>query len=269
MFALRFLTALVGLPIVFVALWFGAVPWAFLVLTAGVIGLFEYFDMVERMGFVPRKFIGGVLGVLVLLAMWLAKPAPFLPTASGLLALSLGVLMVYETLRAELKVAFPSLCVTFFGVMYVSWMLGHLILLREIPVSGRQWTLFLFVCVWVMDSAAYAIGIPFGRNRLASVISPKKTVEGAVASVVAAIVVAVGFSASKAIPVTLLQAATLGLWISMTGQLGDLAESLIKRSCGVKDSGQLFPGHGGILDKLDSFLFAAPACYYWVKMMSR
>jgi phosphatidate cytidylyltransferase len=123
----------------------------------------------------------------------------------------------------------------------------------------------VFVTVWVMDTAAYAAGHAMGKHLLAPVLSPKKTWEGAVAGFVAALGVCLAFQHfvfKDALPVLI--AGTIGVLIGVTGQLSDLAKSIVKRDVGVKDSGALLPGHGGVFDRFDSYFLCAPAVYYFL-----
>ncbi|PIU82768.1 MAG: hypothetical protein COS68_07725 [Elusimicrobia bacterium CG06_land_8_20_14_3_00_38_11] len=137
-------------------------------------------------------------------------------------------------------------------------------MIRDFRPDGFKLTILLLVTVWVADSAAYFFGSVYGSRRLSS-ISPKKSVEGAIASVCASIITvffAKLFSMNFLRPADIF---SLGVLISISAQFGDLAESLIKRSAGVKDSSNLLKDHGGVLDKLDSFIFAAPVFYYYIK----
>ena len=132
--------------------------------------------------------------------------------------------------------------------------------------QGLTLTLLAFGCIWAADIGAYAFGKFFGRTRL-SEISPKKTVEGAVFGVSGSVVVAVIGSHSLGWPLWPLPGIALGLLIGIASLLGDLTESMMKRDAGVKDSGTLIPGHGGILDRADSYVFTAPLVYYFVTLL--
>ena len=152
------------------------------------------------------------------------------------------------------------------GFFYVPFLLGHLILLRGEPY-GSQWILLLLVIVMSGDSAAYYVGSSFGRNKLYPVVSPNKSREGAVGGLVGSIIGAVCFKWLFFPVLTVADAVICAFLLGMLGQVGDLFESLLKRSFGVKDSGQMVPGHGGILDRLDSILFAAPALFYYASIV--
>jgi phosphatidate cytidylyltransferase len=153
-----------------------------------------------------------------------------------------------------------------FGVLFIGWNLSHLILLRLLP-AGPSYILFLCAVVWVGDSAAMYVGKSLGRYKMAPAISPGKTWEGAVGGAVGGVLAAV-WSAGFWLPhLGLWQCVMLGLCISLAAQMSDLGESMLKRYAGVKDSGGLIPGHGGILDRIDSLLFAAPTLVYVLQVL--
>jgi phosphatidate cytidylyltransferase len=180
------------------------------------------------------------------------------------LGLSLSIMLL------TLSVMFPSqygpqrfsaLLHSLFGVVFIGWGLSHLILLRNLS-EGKWYIFFLCLLVWIGDSAAMYVGHGLGRRKLAPTISPGKTWEGAIGGVVGCVLAAV-LSARLLVPHLLLwQSVVLGIIISVAAQISDLGESLIKRYAGVKDSGELIPGHGGVLDRIDSILFAAPTMFY-------
>src|SRR5262249_27085220 len=159
------------------------------------------------------------------------------------------------------------LAVGVLGVVYVNWLLGFGIALRDLP-WGREWVLFLITITWLGETAAYIVGSQLGRQALAPVISPNKTVEGAVAQFVSSIVAAVFAHAVFFTRLPLGHAVMIGALLGVVGQLGDLVESMIKRSVGTKDTGQLIPGHGGILDRIDSLLFNTPVLFYYGRLLT-
>src|SRR5213593_4456691 len=232
----RALSTLVLLP-VFLAIVVAGPVWLFgaTVVLIGAAGQWEFTGMFERAGIRTRRVMGLVGGVVV--------------TASFAWPVSE-------------RVAWEPVAVTVFGICYVNWLLGYGFWLRDLPF-GKQWVLLLIWVTWLGETAAYLVGSSVGRRPLAPVISPQKTIEGAVAqfcvSVVAAVVGQAWFFA--ALPRE--HAVAVGALLGVVGQVGDLVESALKRSVGTKDTGHLIPGHGGILDRVDSLLFNTPVLLYY------
>lgn len=147
------------------------------------------------------------------------------------------------------------------GLLYLPLLLGHLVLLRQLA-DGRGWIFMTLMAIMGCDTLAYFVGSNVGRRKLYPAVSPNKSVEGGIGGLCGA-VIAVWIAGMTFLPqLGFLDALLIGLLLGFAGQLGDLFESLLKRSCGVKDSGAIIPGHGGLLDRLDSLLFAFPIVYY-------
>ena len=154
------------------------------------------------------------------------------------------------------------------GILYMGWLLGHYVTLRELD-HGRELVLLVLFSTFACDTAAFFAGRTWGRHLMAPVISPKKTWEGAVAGFAAAIAAALVLRSllnlgDWELPLSNVQTIALGCLTGLFAQLGDLLESLIKRRAGAKDSGRLMPGHGGILDRIDSLVFTGAIVYYYV-----
>jgi phosphatidate cytidylyltransferase len=156
---------------------------------------------------------------------------------------------------------------TLLAVLYVGWLLGYGILLQHSAPRGDELVLFVVGVTWIGETMAYVVGSTIGRHKLAPVISPRKTVEGAVAQVAASVLSGIALGAwllpGCGLPAALAGGALLGV----VGQVGDLTESVIKRSVGTKDTGGIIPGHGGVLDRIDSLLFNLPAFYYFSRLV--
>ncbi len=153
------------------------------------------------------------------------------------------------------------------GRIYVPLLLGHLVLLRQLP-DGRGWVFLVLFAVMACDTLAYFVGVSFGKHKLYPAVSPKKSIEGSLGGLVGSCL-GVWLAAALFLPAFGAEHVILvGLLLGVAGQIGDLFESLLKRACGVKDSGGIFPGHGGILDRLDSLLFAFPLAYYLACLLS-
>lgn len=264
----RILTALIGVPVILAAIHFGGVIYMAFVGAVILLCLYEY-GLVLTAGKkpvnMPSLLIFGLLMAVV--AILGRTPAEMLDLPDNLYPFSISV-VIFGTLLVEVlttKRSWDRVCNTFTGVFLIPWSLAHLINLRDIPTYGEYLTLFMIITVWVCDTGAYFSGRFFGRHKLNREVSPKKTWEGAIGGTLLAIGAAVlmrhlflstFFSVQESI--------WLGLLVAVVGQVSDLAESVIKRSTGVKDSSNLLPGHGGFLDRFDSYLLLAPLFYYVV-----
>jgi phosphatidate cytidylyltransferase len=262
--AQRLLSALVGIPVtIALVAWGPAWLYTVLVLLLALGSQLELYQMFAGAGIQADRVVGLLLGALVVLAFSASQPV-LLP-----LALSIAVIVVVALgLRRDLKTDRPwaGVTLTLLGVCYCAWLLGHAIWLRALP-GGRALTLFAAGVTWCGESAAYFVGRKFGKRPLAPRVSPGKTVEGGVAQLtVSALAAIVG---APVVQLSLPEAAGIGILLGAVGQIGDLSESFLKRSAGAKDAGHLIPGHGGLLDRLDSLLFNVPALYYCLYFSGR
>ena len=255
----RVLTALVGIPFLLYLIHAGG-P-AFSVFMTGIAALCCYeYALMLRMGGRPVHFV-----LTVLLGAALAACAAFGAPLGLTLTAGIFLVAVVETFSAAHSMDRAAL--TLFGALFAGWMPAHLALIRDVRPHGEAFLFMVFVTVWVMDTAAYAAGHAMGRHLLAPVLSPKKTWEGAVAGFLAALGVCLAFQHFVFKDALSLPAAgTIGVLIGVTGQVSDLAKSIVKRDVGVKDSGALLPGHGGVFDRFDSYILCAPAVYYYLTL---
>lgn len=165
-----------------------------------------------------------------------------------------------EMFRGTPEQGFVNASANLFGVVYIGFMFAYILLLRFIPGENYFYVLFTILVTWANDSAAYFIGINFGKHKLSPKISPKKSIEGSLGGLAGGILLAVIMAVIyKKNPWMMM---LLGVIVVIAGQFGDLFESVLKRNAGVKDSGTFLPGHGGVLDRFDSLLLAAPVVYY-------
>jgi phosphatidate cytidylyltransferase len=180
------------------------------------------------------------------------------------LVAALIAMVVYRLIaHRPTKESLADAAVVVFGILYVALTLGHLLLTRAMP-NGEFLIFFVVLVTWAADTGAYYVGTAFGRHKLAPVISPNKTVEGLFGGVALAVIAAVIAEVWFLPGFSIVDCLATGLILSVAGVLGDLTESAMKRSAGLKDSGWLLPAHGGMLDRLDSLLFTAPAFYYYM-----
>jgi phosphatidate cytidylyltransferase len=273
------LVALATSTVVAGGLWFLGIVMALVLL-----GQREFYRMISDKGAHPLVGFGLAAGAALTLIQYFGTDYQ----ANLLMTATLLAVLVAQLGKAAITEALASVSGTFFGVFYVGWLLSHAILLRNFhrvianrydaeiaasleiaPECGVFLVFFtLFIVVWC-DAGAYFGGRAYGKHKLAPAISPKKTVEGAIAGVLSAMLAA-GICKglfellwpTLSAPVSWFTAGVLALLLSIAGIIGDLIESLLKRDAQVKDTGSLFPGHGGVLDRMDSLLLAIPVMYY-------
>jgi phosphatidate cytidylyltransferase len=252
----RVLTAGLLVPfVVYTVLW--ANPWLFLAVLAlaAVLSYREYDSIAAAYGFGAPGVLGYGAGLLLLVApegyAWLAI------AAFALLALALAMR------AADLAHALPRTSLLLLGVVYIFGCWRCALVLR---LHGAHWLMYALLVSWAGDIGAYYVGRAFGKHRLAERVSPKKSWEGAAASVVTSILLA-GAYLVYFVHATIATAVLLTALANVAGQFGDLVESAIKRGAGVKDSGTLLPGHGGFLDRVDSALFVMPLVAVWLLLI--
>jgi len=221
--------------------------------------LYEFYRAVQTTGKGRPLIIPGLALALLLII----QPLFDRPDLERLvLVLAVTVPMVWIMLRHDKTTAFASWTWTLAGIIYLGWLVSHYITLRGMDY-GREWAIFALFTTFVSDSSAYFIGRTLGRHRLAPMISPRKTWEGAIGGVVGAVMASFLLQWWLKLPTSYTGIALLAAIVSVFGQVGDLAESLFKRNTGAKDSGQMLPGHGGFLDRIDSIVFAGPIVYFY------
>jgi phosphatidate cytidylyltransferase len=258
----RVITGLWGIPLLIAAVWFAQpLPW-FTVLVAiwGLLAAYEFYKIVGAKA-PPLIWFG-----LIWTALFIISPHfPYAPTLPLLLTSAVVLSLLWLLLRSRKEGAFLGWGWTIAGILYIGWLLSHLVALRGLD-DGRNWVFLALLATFGSDTAAYFAGRALGRHKLAPSISPGKTWEGTIAGFLGAVIISLLFTLSwpLGLPISYGTAIILGLLISVFGQLGDLVESLLKRNMGVKDSGRLLPGHGGALDRIDSVVFAGVVVYYYV-----
>jgi phosphatidate cytidylyltransferase len=247
-------------PVVLIPAYFGGLPFAVLVGFLALMCMREFFEVSHVRESKPYKWIGRICGVaLIASAFFVPQAFNVLPIFIIMLVLTLPILM-QKCEGMLVKETF-----TIFGILYFGWFLGHLVFVRNLS-GGFGYVIFLAMAVVLNDVLAYTAGRLFGKTPLAPAISPKKTVEGALGGVLGSVIAAIVFS--YAVPdLGLAQTLAAALIISVAAPLGDLIISVIKRDMQVKDSGTLIPGHGGLLDRVDSLIFATPLFYYYLQLV--
>ena len=271
----RILTAAVALPVLLYSVWSqSAYFFVALATIAVLLALSEFYGLASRAGGKPQFVLGYAAALLVIAAFVFHEPTL---TVVVIAALALAVLACAVFHPNDLQKSLVSVSATVFGVIYVALFAGCLVGVRVMPdtatgtaiphFASKLLTMF-FATVMMTDTGAYYVGRAIGRHKLAPFVSPGKTIEGAVGGFVMAIVTGLLCKLSFFPEIPAAHAVVIGAAIGVIAQIGDLAESMLKRSANVKDSGNLLPGHGGMLDRVDSILFCAPLIYYYSRLFA-
>jgi phosphatidate cytidylyltransferase len=273
-----------------VVLW-GSTAWlALATALVTMLALFEYFALGEAIGHRAYRFWTATCALLIVYLQWWTTNlywtrvggfvyetwqlrmgeymARLLPRAEdGIFLFVLGIAVIALFTRRPLVETLPAVGISCSGLILVAFPLSYAVRLHGAGIYGPAMLLFAMVIIWVGDTAAYFVGRSIGKYPLAPHLSPKKTWEGTVASFLGSLVVAVIFARFVTVPLPhLLAMAAVG---NVAGQVGDLLESAYKRSAGIKDSGSILPGHGGVLDRIDALILAIPVVwYYWIVIYS-
>ena len=270
----RIISAFIVIPIIYLFVRTGGLPFFICVSSLSIYGLLEYFNMCN-MEKIPtsRWWASLITFALMLNAFFVSKGQPLLvmkDLTGPIIALLVIGQLVILLIKSDLKHGLSDISFTVMGVMYVGWLAMHAILLREIKPFGFQYVLIVFVVTWISDAGAYYIGGKFSPRVLLHAASPNKSWAGALGSVLTGTFCMI--AAVKVLNLDFISvgtAAILGSIIGSFAVMGDLAESLIKRNLNQKDSGVFMPGHGGVLDRIDSLLFTVPLMYYFVRYFVR
>ena len=228
-----------------------------------IIGLYEFFSMIEKKGIYAYKYfglaVGAIIPVSILFKFELTKSWELF-----LIVLALLALILMQLRRGKSSGVVSGISTTIFGILYISWFFSFMIKIRFMT-NGVGLLTTLLLITKLGDIGAFVVGKRFGKNPLIPQVSPHKSIEGAFAGLLFSIL---GALASRPfVHYSYWHLLFLGLFLGILTQLGDLSESLIKRDCGVKDSGELLPGLGGILDLIDSLLFTAPVFYFYMSII--
>jgi phosphatidate cytidylyltransferase len=256
----RWLTAIIAVPLLFALIYYGSdLVFSAVITITILIGVYEYHHIVFGPGHAWEKGEGLIIGLLIPLTVHLSGLDLLLAV------LSFSVLAVFFTYLLRIddeKFDLQPVGKLVLGFMYVPLMMSYFILIHRFD-QGVLWIFFILVLAFSGDVAAYYVGKTFGKKKLLPLVSPNKTVEGTLALFAGSVLGCVVYQHFFFPVLPLRHALVMGLVGSVLGQLGDLCESAIKRASGIKDSGAILPGHGGILDRLDCLIFIAPFVYYY------
>lgn len=257
----RILTAAIAIPpIVAFIIYFDNIVFFLAVLLVILLSVREFIALLESANIKVMSYPAYFGSIFLPYGIYTADVRLF----SGALLLTAVMAMSVKLFSDEpLKDTFDSIGGTLMTVLYAPLMFAFVVLLRKL---GVHYIFLLCVLIWMSDTSAYFIGCRFGKRRLYEKISPKKSVEGAIAAYVGGVGVGILYCEAF-IDISILHAALVGILVVTAGIVGDLVESMFKRKAGIKDSGSLIPGHGGILDRVDSLLFGAPVLYLYISYL--
>lgn len=278
----RYISAAVAIPLGLAICLFSATLFNLLVIVLTAIGATEFYAMSRHRGFSPHS----ALGVLCTIAVCIAASVGDVLVVAYTLVVSITIICTLAMTRG-VRDAIANIAVTVFGILYVGWFCSHIILLRLLPLEagdemlnfgGAGYVIMLLILLWLDDGGAFFAGTAWGRRKLIPAISPNKTIEGSVGGIFMTLVGAL-LVKDLGILLRILNVALfpdfsyrtyllIGLGVGVLGQVGDLCESYLKRDAGLKDTGNLLPGHGGFLDRFDSLILTAPLFYYLLRFMN-
>lgn len=265
----RIITGVVGIALAAFVIQTGGALFAGFALVLSVLAWFEYARAFHRKGS-NLTFLTGILGLILLWGCaWLGNAEESMAVTTGIV-----LIVLLESVLLHGRVSFVDACTSVAGILYLGLPFAHMVMLRYLYPGQHLMTSLgsfefgcamiwvMFIGTWASDTFAYFTGSAIGRHKLCPTISPNKTVEGFLGSVIGTTAAVAGLGAFFSLPIV--EMAVLGFCISLLATLGDLVESVAKRYTGIKDSGNIIPGHGGVWDRFDSVLFTAPLVYYFV-----
>ncbi|MCX7957386.1 MAG: phosphatidate cytidylyltransferase [Endomicrobia bacterium] len=265
----RILTAILGIPVILLSVYYGGVVYLFLLLLILLYIIREFNYIVNKVGYEVSYLVSFLVSLIIFFSV-IFEILKFNKTSIYLTSINLTLILIlinlFELFRQKPIGAIGRLSVGFFYPFLFAWSLSHMYLLRDIKIYGMKLTYILFFTIWTADNAAYLFGTLFGKKKLASVISPKKTLLGFFSSIIFGILSFVFFARIFLIDsvIKFKEIILISIILAPLITVSDLTESLIKRDCGIKDTDNLLFGHGGMMDRFDSFLFTAPIYYYLV-----
>lgn len=256
----RVLSAIFGIPLILFVLYFRELYLYFFVAAVSLVGLHEYYRAMENISINTNKMFGYIAVIVYYLMFRL--PITF-DRPGFLIAISVMTLFTYAIITQ--KYSIPEISINILGIAYIPFLFSHLLFIEKLEY-GNILLWLPFLTAWFTDTFAYFVGINMGRVKLCPSISPKKTVEGALGGIVGSVTLSTISGLvinSLGVDIKIIHFIILGFLCGIASEIGDLAASYIKRYTGIKDFGNIIPGHGGIMDRFDSILFTIPIIYYY------
>lgn len=269
-FLTRILIAVIFIPLILYISYFGGIPFMSFVNLLIFLGLIEFSSFLRLKSFSIPSVLLIFLGLLIGITLYFYGDR----FISAILLCSILISGLFQLIRYKFDKAIENLSSFLFGLIYVALFFSFLILIREFPHKsgvdyrlGGMWIIFLFLCTWCSDILSYFVGTPFGKHKILLLVSPNKSWEGSFGGIAGALLAAFVSKSIFLKEVPLFHLLSLAILISIFGQIGDFVESSFKRQVSLKDSSNIIPGHGGILDRFDSLLFSAPLVYFYLRFI--
>lgn len=259
----RVISVIISLPFMVAALYMGGKPITLLILLLTIVGLYEFYNAFKNIGYKPNLSVGYFGTVTYYYIITFNKSYILMIPISLFIVL---LLLFFDIIKKDKNII--DMAITILGLVYVTFMFSIVLFLSS-GIYGRALVWLPFITAWLSDTFAYFAGVYFGKNKLCPKISPKKTIEGSVGGIFGSIffsLIAGIIFKKMGFDIPLFHYGIIGFFSGITGQIGDLFASSIKRFCKIKDFGYVLPGHGGILDRFDSILFTAPTVYFYIKL---
>ena len=263
----RTIINVIGIPVITYLLWQGGLLFALFVLLVMMIGINEFYRLTTTKDQSPIKIFGYIF-TIIFAGYYYMLPNRLTGEPLSYLLSTLMVILFLMEMRRNIKYSTKNIAITVLGVMYVPLLLGSLIALRNLDSAhSTNFTICMILSIWICDSSAYVFGLKWGKKKILPRISPNKSWVGSVAGLSSAFFIFFIFKEQGLLPyISSIDILVLALISGFFGQAGDFAESLIKRDLGVKDSGTMLLGHGGVLDRFDSIIFSSPLTYTYLTL---
>ena len=263
----RTIINVIGIPVITYLLWYGGLPFALFILLVMMIAIYEFYQLTTTKDQSPLKIFGYLFTFLLAAYYYMLPTGLYGEPLSYFLSTTIIILFLFE-MRRNIKNSTKNIAITIFGVLYIPLLLGTIIALRNLDSTHHtNFTICMILSIWMCDSAAYVFGLKWGAKKILPRVSPNKSWVGSIAGLSSTFFIFCIFKEQGFLPnISSIDVFALALITGFFGQAGDFAESLIKRDLGVKDSGKILLGHGGVLDRFDSIIFSSPLTYTYLTL---
>ena len=263
----RTIINVIGIPVITYLLWYGGLPFALFILLVMMIAIYEFYQLTTTKDQSPLKIFGYLFTFLLAAYYYMLPTGLYGEPLSYFLSTTIIILFLFE-MRRNIKNSTKNIAITIFGVLYIPLLLGTIIALRNLDSTHHtNFTICMILSIWMCDSAAYVFGLKWGTKKILPRVSPNKSWVGSIAGLLSTFFIFSIFKEQGFLPnISSIDVFALALITGFFGQAGDFAESLIKRDLGVKDSGKILLGHGGVLDRFDSIIFSSPLTYTYLTL---